>query len=248
MEIYRSNIEAPDLIPAFPHAETFVIGGGLTHHDVDFDTHCGYLSPDEAAILYTVARTMPGLWVEVGSHTGWSGAHIAAAAAVHGTVEELAQLWLVAIEPRFLEPDFMRRTLGNWFRAGVLPLISPYLGRSDEYFARIDQLPENRPSFAGAFIDGDHNPGSPLRDAQMALPQMQPSCVIGFHDFVGQPVQEAVMWLADQGFEFRIYDTPQMLAFCWRGSWVPPEHLRDEDRDWDALRASHAGFDYGRES
>lgn len=244
MEIYRSNIEAPDLLPAFPHAEPFVIGGGLTHHDADFDTHCGYLSPDEAAILYTVAIDFPGLWVEVGSHTGWSGAHIAAPVVPH----EFAPLRLVAIEPRFLERHFMRRTLANWDRAGVLPLIAPYLGRSDEYFARIAQLPDDRPCFNGAFIDGDHNPGSPLRDAQMTLPHMQDRCVIGFHDFVGQPVQEAVMWLADHGFEFRAYDTPQMLAFCWRGSWVPPRHLRNEDRDWAALRASHDGFDYGRET
>lgn len=234
MNDYRSNITGPDLLPAFPHAEPFVIGGHMTHHDRDFDTHCGYLSPDEAAILHTIAKDFPGLWCEIGSHTGWSGAHIATAGCD-----------LVALEPRFVELPFYARAVENWNRCGLSDRIYPMSMRSDQYFACNTQE-----MFDGAFVDGDHDPPMPWNDAQLVLPRLKERAVVVFHDFVGWPVRDGVRLLVNEGFRFRAYNTAQMLGVCWRGDWTPPDHVPDPTRDWEAVRASHDDFEffYARES
>lgn len=233
MNDYRSNITGPDLLPAFPNAEPFVIGGHLTHHDKDFDTHCGYLSPDEAAILHTIAKDFPGLWCEIGSHTGWSGAHILTAGND-----------LVAMEPRFVELPFRERTRENLARV-YGPGVGTFYGmsmRSDQYFAC-----NTAEMFDGAFVDGDHDPPMPWNDAQLVLPRLKERAVVVFHDFVGWPVRDGVRYLIGEGFKFRVYNTAQMLGVCWRGDWTPPRHEPDPTRDWPMIRAQHTDFDYSGE-
>lgn len=67
----------------------------------------------------------------------------------------------------------------------------------------------------------------PLQDAQGAHQHLTDNGVIVFHDFIGTPVQQAVAWLIQQGYKYRIYTTPQMVAWCWRGNFEPPEHVPD---------------------
>lgn len=232
---YRSNITGPDLRYAFPHAVPFTIMGHTVYHDDTFDLGCGYMSADEAAILYTIARDFPGLWAEIGSHTGWSGAHIARALSE-------TEGRLVAMEPRLVELDFYERTLDNWYRADVIGYIQPVTMRSDQYFAC-----GGSEMFSGAFVDGDHDPPMPERDAQLLLPRLSDRAVVVFHDFSGWPVRDGVRYLMRNGFNVRVYDTAQMLGVCWRGEWEPPVHVADPGRDWPALRATHTDFDYSLE-
>jgi predicted O-methyltransferase YrrM len=224
----------PDLRQAFPHTEEFIVNGLPTRHDVDFHPSCGYVSQDEARLLWLIARAFRGVWCEIGSHTGWSGAHIAA-----------ARVALVAIEPKFVYLSFFRRARHNWRRAGVDHRIYPVAARSGDYFK------DCRETFAGVFVDGDHEPDHPLEDARDLLPHLADRGVVVFHDFNVKPIRGAVTWLVrHHGFRFHVYNTVGMLTVCWRGDddWRPPSHIDDASIDWQALRAQHTDFDYREES
>ncbi len=199
----------PDLRHAFPHTAELIVHGHSTLQDIDFNPGCGYVSIDEARILYALACDFPGNWCEVGSHTGFSGAHIASAPDVH----------LYAIEPMFAVDDFAVRTAQNWLRAGVDEHVTFVPGYSYQW------LPDCDVTFAGAFVDGDHSPGKPLEDAQLLLPLLHERAVVVFHDNIGQPVTEAIWWLLARGFQLREYDTMTRLAVCWRGDWTPYEDI-----------------------
>ena len=65
----------------------------------------------------------------------------------------------------------------------------------------------------------------PQADAYGAAMHLHDTGVILLHDGFGEPVQEAVRWLQDQGFRTRIYLTPHIVACCWRGDFTPPTHI-----------------------
>lgn len=198
----------PNLRPAFRYAEPLTVNGDETLTDPDFNPGCGYISQTEAHLLYRIACDFPGDWVEIGSHTGWSGAHIAAARGVT----------LHAIEPLLAHPDFSLRTYGNWRRAKVDQHIRAHAVLAQKFF---EQGPGIR--FAGAFVDGDHDPPHPTLDTYMVLGDLADRCVVVYHDHVGRPVQEAVSVLRSRRFHVHVYETAQQLAVCWRGDWTPPE-------------------------
>lgn len=197
----------PDLLPTFPHTAEFIVNGQPTLHDVDFQPSCGYVSIDEARILWNCARA-------IGSHTGFSGAHIADGLAADGNIDVAA---LVAIEPQYVYLDFFQRARENWQRASVDELIYPVAALSTSYFEGC------RETFTGAFVDGDHEPGKPLEDARMLLPHLADRAVVVFHDGVGAPVWEAARFMEVQGFQLREFNTMARLLVCWRGDdeWEP---------------------------
>jgi len=199
----------PNLLPAFPHTAEFIVHGQTTLHDIDFQPSCGYVSVQEARLLWQAARDFPGTWCEVGSHTGWSGAHIA-----YG-LDDLGDL--VAIEPQFVYLDFFKRARDNWHRAGVDPFIYPVAALGKDYFAGCVE------TFSGGFIDGDHSPGKPLEDARMLMPHLADRSVVLFHDGVGEPVHEAASYMRHQGFQVKVLETMARMVVCWRGEWEPPE-------------------------
>lgn len=203
----------PDLRPAFPHTAEFIVNGKPTLHDIDFQPSCGYVSVDEARILWQCARDFPGTWCEIGSHTGWSGAHIARG--LRPPDEWSGKL--VAIEPQFVYLSFFERARDNWQRAEVDDVIFPVAARSQDYFAGCVE------TFAGVFVDGDHSPGEPLKDARMVLPRLAERAVVVFHDGSGQPVHEAAAFMGAQGFTVHVYPSMATLTVCWRGEWEPPE-------------------------
>ncbi len=70
-----------------------------------------------------------------------------------------------------------------------------------------------------------------------------------FHDFRGQPIQDAVLMLMHiEDFRCRIYDTPNGVALLWRGypEFKPPDHTPDPAIDWKAIRKQALGFDWAR--
>lgn len=168
--------------------------------------------PPEAAILYHVAAgkwPLHGLWVDIGAHTGWTSRHI----------NEATNSTVICVDPMLGNVDFFDRFLENtrypksWARGFT----------SAEMFAGVSPDDKAR----GFCIDGDHEPSEPLKDAQGAARHLAETGVIIFHDFIGQPVRDAVTWLMDQGFKARVYMTPHMVACCWRGDFTPPVHISD---------------------
>jgi len=230
--IYRSNLRCPDLEPAFAHAVSEPYGCGHdVMHDRDFQPGCGFMSHDEAAILYRIAKAVGGDWIEIGTHTGWSAAHVALGASS-----------VAGIDPELRKPDFWSRADENLTAAGVRERIQLWPMTSAEYFAgyvngHVD----------GAVIDGDHTAPNPLQDAQRALKALKPRGAVVFHDCVGQPVWDGVQFLIDGGFRFHVYSTPQMLTVCWRGDVEMPFHVPDPAIDWTPARAQMP-FDWSEES
>lgn len=226
--IYRSNLACPDLTPHFKH----LVSRPMPHsfgHDVPSDwadkadddeifgiyKRCGFWTHDEAAILYSVARALvedqaPGAWLDIGAHTGWTTLH--AMKAGKSTV---------AVDPILRLEEFHRRFQANIADSWVNLDSSCWL-TSEKFFETHQAF-----KYAGVCIDGCHEPGQPLRDAQNAAKHLADTGVIIFHDGIGQPTREAVTWLLDNGFQARMFWTPHVVFCCWRGGFIPPDHEPD---------------------
>lgn len=238
--IYRSNLFAPDFTAAFPFMDVRPMGHSYGHSvpsdwsDKSIDDpifglykNCGMLTHDEAAIVYNIARRRPGLWLDIGSHTGWSTAHIAGA--------------VVGIDPMYGVAEFRKRADDNLRRAKVSAMLLNLTSRS---FFEENSL-WRKGQFTGIVIDGDHTDGEPQLDARNALLALKDGGVIVFHDFIGRPVREAVDYLISQGLKCRVYTTPHMMAVCWQGDeFVPPNHRPDPNLA--ALAKKMPDFDFAR--
>lgn len=243
--IYRSNLTAPDLLPFFHHTQLVnqaqAMGHTVITHWADRldDTQewrnwkaCGSLTHDEAAILYHIAKAARfDLWLDIGANLGWSTAHIA---------DSGQSVW--ALDPQLTDREWLNRFNLNTYRQWGWRIRT--IGEtSRKFFAD----PLGAVKFGGVMIDGDHSPGEPLHDAQQAAAHLEPNGVTVFHDFMGGPVREAVLWLMEEGFLCRVYDTPHMMAVCWRGrEFVPPDHVPDPQLAQYNLRGRCEGFPFHR--
>jgi predicted O-methyltransferase YrrM len=236
---YTSNLVAPDLRPFFKLADPMIQKMG---HDIpsdpDFDPNCGFLSDDEAAILYAVARAWPKRWVDIGARFGWSTAHIARA------LDDGDGLEVTAVDQEYsansTQSAFSDRALENYCAATRECFLS-YCGTSEAYFSTPREID-------AAMIDGNHDEPEPTLDALRAIDAG--ASVLVFHDFAGRPIRDAVnallhgqrypgdvrdgivnLWRA------RVYWTPNAMAVAWRDGcgFVPPEHVRDPRADWSGM-------------
>lgn len=232
--IYRSNLVAPDLTPQFRFLHSRVMGHSFGHDvlsdwadkaDTDplFGLYkkCGFWTHDEAAILYNIGHRIWGLWADIGSHTGWTAAHILASHAVEVVSASGPCPTCELVDPLYAVDEFRVRAALNM--AGECGLRLKAMTAA-QFFDSDPRL------FDGIVIDGDHEPGEPMRDARAALLHLTPEGVILFHDFVGLPVREAVLYLMRQGMKVKLYLTPHVVACCWRSQKVGaslPKHIPD---------------------
>jgi hypothetical protein len=216
-------------------------------HDVPQDNtlykECGCLTPDEAAILYHCARNLPGNWVDIGSCYGWSAAHIAVAGCVVHAVDPV-----YGCPPRFRDADVGRRFLDR-AQANVsacnlsdhvifettAQLTPDGVIQSAEKTGSFWFFKNRAGRYSGVHIDGEHFGSAPLEDARMSLLHLEPTGVIVFHDFALPDVRLAVRWLRGKGMGVRIYNTPHLVAVCWRGDFHPPGHIPDASVNWTLL-------------
>lgn len=269
MSDYRSNLAAPDLRPNFKHLHWRPMAHSFGHdvasdftdyppeHAFAFYQNCGLWTMDEAAILYNVAKTVqPGRCLDIGCHTGWTTAHIAAGYPMpkpHRNLRcsvgemgcsmqtgELEHHYIDFVDP--MGNQFSQRFIENCGWPG-----QPGWMTSTEWFREMEQwTAPPYPEYVLVCIDGDHEPGKPLEDAMNARAHLHPDGVVIFHDFIGAPVREAVVWLMDHGFQCRIYNTPHLLACTWRGEFTPPDHVADQAIDWAEIRLRCAPFSFER--
>lgn len=237
---YRSNLEAPDLSAHFKlKTPPIEIMGHEIPSDPDYDPKCGFWEADEAAILYNVAKQVPGVWVDVGSRFGWTGAHLAEAGCR-----------VLMVDPEYVINERFGRMAENmkpWIhrvihaaKRGLNPQISATLANA------LDMG-----TWRGAVIDGNHDAPEPTNDVKSVFGNMSNDAVIMLHDFWGKPIRDAANWLIGLGWSCRIYWTPNGVACCWRGlsDFVPPDHVRDPQLEaaWEGIRRQCAvDFDFGR--
>lgn len=215
---YVSNLAAPDLRPFFKLANPMLQKMG---HDVpsdpDFDPNCGFLSDDEAAILYAIARAWPKRWVDIGARFGWSTAHIS-----EGACQPVD-----AVDPEYAVLERYERAVGNV--SEFVHLITQFPWISELYFATHRKID-------AAMIDGNHDAPEPTNDALRAIDAG--AQVLVFHDFAGKPIRDAVNILIAHGiFNARVYWTPNLMAVAWRDGcgFTPPDHVRDPRADWSGM-------------
>lgn len=246
--IAPENYAVPSLRGAFERASPTTWRNAPGHEvlcDHELFPGCGYATEDEARLLYRIAaasmRERDDRIIEIGSHTGWTGAHLLAGAL---SVNRTASY--IGLDPEYRQAThnhthdpvlFLQRAVDNFRRAGEMlgrPLLdsASFSGRgSDEFIPNAARHDER---YRLAFIDGDHSPGLPLRDAKLALSVADDDCVIAFHDTIGDSVQEALKFLIVQGFNARVYRTPQFVSVAWRGDFTMPSHTPDPYFDWRA--------------
>lgn len=231
--IYRSNLTCPDLAPHFKLLTPAIqMMGHDCPSDPDFGPGCGFLTHDEAAILYRIAKAWPYRWVDIGARFGWSTAHIAAA----------MPMAVTPVDPELAMQGPSARFETNadhcWDEIFEVAAVT-----SEAYFAR----PREQP-IQGAMIDGNHDAPEPTLDAIRAI--KAGAKVLVWHDFQGQPIQDAVMVVTgNDEWKCRVYDTPNGMAVAWLDgcSFVPPDHVPDPAIDWNEVRRTRAGaFDFGR--
>lgn len=236
---FRSNLsrDIVDLEPAFRHAVPVESSDPNAHTvlcDPSLFSGCGYATHDEAGILAAIAgatfqipRLRDRRWLEIGSHTGWTAAHIALSG--HGVLALEPEYRWVGHNDTKSPAAFYNRAVENLCNAGLrshvalVGMPSTHLLETPGMYA----LPEH--AFAGVFIDGNHSSPFPLEDAKIAERFVDYDGVVVFHDVIGEPIQEGVRYLLGRGWCLRLYRTPQVLACLWRPTspFVPPVHEAD---------------------
>jgi hypothetical protein len=229
--IYRSNLKAPDLQSYFEQTtickpRSWSLGHDILS-DVKYEPDCGFMSHDEAAILYNVAARVGGTWVDLGARLGWTAAHlIKAGCKVMAVDRELR--WQV-FQDRF------EQNLADFWDG-----IESVHHETCAEFLSVDR------EIDGFVIDADHDPPQPLLDAMGCNRLAKAKAVMVFHDFWGRPIRAAVEFLLGVGYHCRVYNTPAGMAVCWRGDFTPPDHVPDPLIDWENGRRNSAPeFDFG---
>jgi hypothetical protein len=225
---YQSNLTAPDLAPYFRLLDPPMLTCWGAHDmpsDPDFLPACGFMTHDEAAILYHCAKAWPKRWVDIGARLGWSGRHLIAGGAD-----------VDFVDPEYKNHDFKLRLMENC--SDVSGAIYPC--NSEQYFSAMR-------SIRAACIDGCHDAPEPTLDAVRAI--NVGANVLVWHDFQGQPVRDAVAAImAGYGWRARVYWTPNGMAVAWRDGcgFVPPTHVPDPLVDWREIQRRMSDFDFSR--
>ncbi len=221
-------LRPPDLLPLFPHARAMnpwtvqwqYLRPEVPHIFRSDDrnpiaTIIGNASVEEATCLYALAALFGGKrGIEIGSHFGWTGAHLLAAG-----------LELDCIDPAFASPA-REAEIREVFDA--IPDALPYrlwAGFSPALLRHAYAAAPGPWSFA--FIDGDHDGDAPRDDARAIIEYLAEDAVVVFHDLTSPHVEQGLAVLRDAGFSTKLFNTMQILGVAWRGAIMPPEHVQD---------------------
>lgn len=181
----------------------------------------GFLSADETSVLYTLAGLIPDAHaLEIGSHRGWSTAHIAA------SVQSLA-----VIDPAFSERARMEDVSYVLKKCGVMEKCSLYEGFSPSKVTELGRFFGDR-RWDFAFIDGDHEGDASRADAEALLPFMANTAVVVFHDLASPDVANGLAYMRSLGWNTMVFQTMQIMGVAWRGNVTIPVHTPDPEVQW----------------
>lgn len=202
----------PDLRSCFKHVEwrpmPFSKGNLIGSDFADKPTddpifgvfkYCGFWTTEEAKILFAVAQSIGGYWLEIGGLTGWTAAHLAAAGC-----------HVASVDPMYSVPEFKARAVENLTACGSFRKVGLWSGTSNEVFSRCFR------KFAGIVIDGNHEGPQPLKDATNASTRVAPSGVILLHDANKEVVRQACQYLESDGWKARYWETTHGVALYHR--------------------------------
>lgn len=183
-------------------------------------TYVGFLSRDEAHILYNTAlKFRDKKALEIGCWYGWSACHIA-----------LAGVKLDVIDPLLAQADIYESVTNSLRDAGVLETVNLVSGYSPQ---KVEELAEKlQCKWSLFFIDGSHEAPCPLNDAIVAAKLAEEDALILFHDLTSPDVAQGLDYLKQQGWNTMIYQTMQIMGVAWRGNIEPVQHQPDPQINW----------------
>ncbi len=183
-------------------------------------THVGFVSRDEAHILYNTALKFAGKKaLEIGCWMGWSACHLAL-----GGVE------LDVIDPMLSEPLFLESVTQSLKQAGVKESVNLIPGYSPQTVEEIANKLQKKWSLI--FIDGHHEAPAPLNDAMICEQFAEDDALILFHDLSSPDVGQGLDYLKAKGWHTMVYQTMQIMGVAWRGNVEPVIHQPDTTIDW----------------
>lgn len=175
----------------------------------------GFLSRDEAILLYNIALSFEGLpALEIGCFYGWSTCHLA-----------LAGVRLDVIDPLLDTAPFAESVRSSLRKAGVESTVSLWSGSSP---AKVHNLAKERPGgWSLFFIDGNHERPAPLEDTKACEPYAAAEAMFIYHDLASPDVTEALFYLKERGWNVRVFVTAQIMGAAWRGNVNVIDHKPD---------------------
>ncbi len=184
------------------------------------DPLMGFVSRDEAAILYNVARAFAGRpALEIGCWRGWSTCHLG-----------LAGVHLDVLDP-VLESAGHRAEIEAMLEcAAIADNVRLHPGRSPDGIAAV--AAQRGDKWSLFFIDGDHESLAPMRDVEECLEHAAQDAAFLFHDLASPDVADALRMLEGCGFNVMLYQTMQIMGIAWRGRVTPVHHVPDPTVPW----------------
>jgi hypothetical protein len=178
----------------------------------------GFVSRDEAAILYNTALRFRGRRaLEVGCWMGWSACHLA-----------LGGVSLDVLDPSLARPVVRDSVESSLASAGVRGLVNLVAEPSPEGVA---PLAGGR-RWSLFFVDGNHEAPGPVRDAEACAAHADEDALVLFHDLAAPAVGAALDRLRELGWRTLVYQTMQVMGAAWRGRAAPVAHAPDPAVDW----------------
>lgn len=178
----------------------------------------GNASYEEACCLYTLASQFRGKrGLEVGTHLGWTGAHLLAAG---------------------LRMDFVDPAIANAERAKMLVTSFDAVPNRVSYKMYAQPSPQsiepifregNSELWSFAFIDGNHDGDAPMFDAKAVLPFMADDSCVMFHDLTSPHVAAGLQVFQEAGWNIEVFQTMQILGVASRGQVVIPPFQKDNN-------------------
>jgi len=180
----------------------------------------GFLSRDEAQILYNLALQFEGKRaLEIGCWVGWSACHLA-----------LAGVELDVVDPLLERPEFFETVQASLTAAGVSDRVNLVPGYSPQAVQQLAQQAQRQ--WALIFIDGNHEAPGPLEDAIACAQYAAPDALIVFHDLASPEVSAGLDYFKQQGWQTLVYQTMQIMGIAWRGNVHPIAHQPDPKVNW----------------
>ncbi len=189
----------------------------------------GFLSRDEAHLLYNLAREFQGKRaLEIGCWLGWSTCHLA-----------LGGVQLDVVDPVLGRSDFHESVSNSLRAAGVQDRVHLVAGPSP---LKVEELSGNgQRRWSLFFIDGDHEVPAPLYDAAICAECAEADAAIVFHDLAAPDVAQGLDYLRQHGWRTQLYQTMQIMGIAWRGNVNPVRHRPDPRVAW-SLPAHLRGY------
>jgi glycosyltransferase involved in cell wall biosynthesis/predicted O-methyltransferase YrrM len=186
----------------------------------DREATIGFLSRDEASILYNTALQFKGKRaLEIGCWMGWSACHLA-----------LAGVVLDVVDPVLENASAYESVFTSLQSAGVAERVTLHAGLSPEKVEEITEV-HNR-KWPLIFIDGNHEASGPLLDAIVCENLAEEDAIILFHDLASPEVAQGLDYLQVSGWNTMVYQTMQIMGVAWRGKVQPIHHTPDPRIDW----------------